>query len=152
MIVHCRFPFPPHDPPVAMPEPCREACPNYDRAAFDARAKMRPDDKDLRRAIDSFLSWFYSAEASPALLDEVGRYAAQLYMRSDHSGTCIPKTVLFAHYKGVQISGPEGIADQLSTTAQRALRGEEVASWPDGELASGDTWNALFAAYGRGYE
>lgn len=83
-------------------------------------------------------------------IEEHLRYAADLYIREDHTGTCIPKTLLFAYYKGLQFM-PEN-PPRLSETAKAALRSKPVSSWPDGEIRSGVTWNEMFREYTAQYE
>lgn len=41
---------------------------------------------------------------------------------------------------------------ELSESARRALNGETVESWPDGEPARGDTWQQMFYGYTRRYD
>lgn len=150
-IVRCRFPFPQQNPPVEMPEPCSEKCPNYDAASFAQRAEIEVDDSELVNTIRDFAAWFYAPGQEASLIDEQVRYAASLYTRQDHSGTCVPKTMLFAHYKHLQFSSGWPMLE-LSPAAAAALRGEEIASWPEGGPARGRTWNVMFAQYSRGYD
>jgi hypothetical protein len=147
-VLTCRFPFPPQEPPIVMPESCSEKCPNYDADILGKHAEIRPDDRQLLAAIRSFAEWFY--EPGQDIEPQI-RYAANLYTRSNHAGTCIPKTILFAHYKILQLSSYGG-APRVRKEAVRALAGEEVASWPEGEIASGSSWNALFGLYSAGYD
>jgi hypothetical protein len=78
--------------------------------------------RNFMAAIRSFTEWFFHPDEDKETywIAETVRYAADLYTRADHTGTCIPKTVLFAYYKGVQFSS-----------------GDPVASWPEGEVRSG---------------
>lgn len=147
-ILRCRFPFPPQDPPVVMPEACSARCPKYDAGSILLHASMPPDDPELLATLRSFADWLYVGGQD---LDEQIRYAAQLYTRDDHDGTCLPKTLLFAHYKHLQFSS-EVEPLQLSDAARAAMKGEPVRSWPDGELASGTTWNEMFGIYSEGYD
>ncbi len=148
-IVRCRYPFPAQDPPVVMPEACSAKCPNADAKALARHAKIARGNKQLLEALWSFARWFYD-EPDEAIAEQV-RYAAELYTRPDHAGTCIPKTILFAHYKHLQFNS-YGPALKVTAAAHAAARGETVASWPDGELASGRTWNEMFASYGARYD
>ena len=126
-------------------------CPRADAAAFARHAKIKPDDGTLLAAIRDFVAWFYAPGQPQSQLDEQVQYAAELYTRRDHDGACIPKTVLFAHYKHLQYE-TYGPTLELSEPARHALQGKTVASWPDGEEARGDTWNQLFAEYTMGYD
>ena len=92
-----------------------------------------------------FAKWFFAESED---LEEPIRYAADLYTREDHSGTCIPKTLLFAYYKLLQFDA----APAISETARAAIRGELVHSWPDGEIRSGPTWDQMFREYTSQYE
>ena len=144
-VLLCTFPFPAQSPPVQVSHPC-EQCPNADRAILDQHASIDRDDPELQSAIRSFAAWFFEGDAR----EDIARYAAELYTRADHTGTCIPKTILFAYYKGLQFDGES--MPPLSATATAALRGEEVESWPAGELRAGETWNALFRDYTARYQ
>lgn len=131
-----------------MPEPCSAKCPNYDARRLRQHSRIKLDDPELLAAIVSFAEWFYAPGQD---LEEQVHYAAELYTRRDHDGTCVPKTILFAHYKHLQFTS-YGEPLQPSEAARAALRGETVASWPDGELASGATWNEIFGVYSSRYE
>lgn len=148
-ILKCRYPFPAQDPPVTMPEPCSAKCPNADAAILAQHASTDPGDEELQATLWSFARWFYD-EPDDLIAAQV-RYAAQLYTRSDSDGTCIPKTILFAHYKNLQFNS-DGPPLKLSNHARAAIRGELVPSWPDGEPASGTTWNQMFEGYSLGYD
>lgn len=147
-VVTCRFPFPPQDPPIEMPEPCSSKCPLYDARTFALHGKLAEDDPELLKTLKSFADWMYQPGQD---LDEQIRYAAQLYTRDDHDGTCIPKTILFAHYKSLQYNS-YGPGLQVRAEALAAFKGEPSACWPDGEIASGVTWNELFGGYSKGYD
>ncbi|MEO8035202.1 MAG: hypothetical protein ABI837_12275 [Acidobacteriota bacterium] len=147
-ILKCRYPFPSQDPPVNMPEECSAKCPHYDRSILAIHDTIAEDDPQLLRTLRSFAEWLYMPGQN---LDEQIRYAAQLYVRPDHSGTCIPKTLLFAHMKHLQFTS-YGPVLELSGAAQAAFRGERAASWPDGEPAAGTTWNEMFGHFNRSYE
>ena len=133
---------------MVMPEACSAKCPRYDAETLRLHSSIERDDPELLAALRSFADWLYVPGQN---IEEEIRYAAELYTRDDHSGTCIPKALLFAHYKGIQFNsyGPQL---KMSEAANGAVRGEAVASWPDGEVASGTTWNEMFAGYSRGYE
>lgn len=148
-ILRCTFPFPHQTPPAQVSDPCVQ-CPNADRRILDLHAQIARDDPELVVALRSFADWFFSPEAEARDAAENLRYAADLYTRGDHSGTCIPKTILFAYYKGMQFS--DGEAPPLSDAARAALKGLPVASWPDRVLRSGGTWDELFGDYGRRYD
>jgi hypothetical protein len=149
-IVRCSYPFPPQDPPVQAQEPCI-SCPNADREVLDLHSTISRDDQELREVIRSLTDWMI-ADASASFRTDVIRYAADLYTRDDHSGTCIPKTVLFAIYKLLQFDSSGGSGLRLSDEATSAIRGETVPRWPDGEPARGDRWAALFAGYSQRYD
>lgn len=147
-ILRCRFPFPDQEPPVRMPEPCSDKCPNYDAETLRRHNKIKRDDRELQDALRSFANWFYEPGQD---LEEQIRFAAELYTREDHSGTCIPKTILFMHYKHLQFSSYKTLT--LSEKAKAAIKGAPAASWPDGEPASGaTTWNQMFASYSHRYD
>jgi hypothetical protein len=147
-ILRCRFPFPPQDPPVVMPEACSAKCPHYDANVLAGHTTINEDDPDLLEALDSFLAWFYKPGQD---IDEQRRFAAELYVRKDHTGTCIPKTVLFMHLKHLQFDSDHRLLE-LTAEAAAALKGRVVASWPDAERCSGQTWNEMFARYLARYE
>jgi hypothetical protein len=128
-----------------MPEECSAKCPLADLELLRGHTGIDSGDAELLEAIRSFAAWFYAPgeNAEPEI-----RYAAELYVRGDHDGTCVPKTLLFAHYKAGQFREQP----LLSEAAEAALRGERVASWPAGEPAVGQTWRELFAGYSRRYE
>lgn len=151
-VLLCTFPFPPQTPPVQVASAC-EHCPNADRNVLDAHATLDRDDPDLQVAIRRFAEWFYHPDVlkEPQQIEETIRYAADLYTRADHTGTCIPKTILFAHYKGMQFNSYEP-PPRLSDEATAALRGEPTRSWPGGEVQSGRTWNELFQDYTARYD
>lgn len=130
-----------------MPEPCSEKCARYDARLAKKHARIEPDDPELQAALRSFAAWFYAAGQD---IEGQIRYAAELYTRRDHTGTCIPKTILFAHYKHLQFDS-SGEPLRLSDAARTAVNGEPVASWPDGEEAAGEEWGVLFARYGERY-
>ena len=133
---------------MVMPEACSGKCPLYDAETLSRHSILAVDDPELLVALRSFAAWFY--EAGQNIEDEL-RFAARLYTRDDHDGTCIPKTILFAHYKSIQFDS-YGPHLRLSDAARAAVRGEAVGSWPDGEIASGTTWNQMFAMYSLRYE
>lgn len=130
---------------MSMPEACSAKCPLADPELLRHHAEIGPRDRKLLAAIRSFAGWFYAPGQN---VDAEIRYAAELYVRGDHDGTCVPKTLLFAHYK----AGQFGAQPILSDAARAALRGEAVASWPSGEPAAGPAWNEMFRDYGRRYE
>ena len=146
-ILRCQFPFPPQAPSVSMPESCSSKCPRYEAAIVKEHSRVAPDDPELLATIRSFAEWFYATgkDVEPQV-----RYAAELYTREDHDGTCIPKTLLFAHYKQLQLDVYG--APELSPAAGAALKGRPVASWPDGIEASGPTWAEMFHQYSRRYD
>ena len=148
-VLKCTFPFPEQTPPVQVAHPCVQ-CPNADRALRDLHATIAPDDPELLVALHAFARWFFAAGIKEDTLDGVIRYACDLYTREDHTGTCIPKTILFACYKSMQFDSY--FAPQLSDDASAALKGLTVGSWPDGAPRSGRTWNELFAQYGMRYD
>lgn len=119
-ILLCRFPFPLQDPPLRMPEECSAKCPRYDAGMTRLHANIMPDNPELLASLRSFADWLYVAGQD---LDEQIRYAAQLYTRDDHDGTCIPKTLLFAHYKHLQYTS-EDEPLQLSDAATAAMKGQ----------------------------
>ena len=143
-VLFCTFPFPAQSPPLQVSHPC-VGCPNADRAILDEHSKLQRDDAELQAAIRSFAKWFLAESEDP---EEAIRYAADLYTREDHTGTCIPKTLLFACYKLSQFD----FAPEISETARAAIKGEPVRSWPDGEIRSGLTWNQMFREYTSRYE
>lgn len=130
-----------------MPEGCSGKCPLYDAGILAMHSTISPDDPELLAALRSFAQWFYVKDQN---LDEQIRFAAQLYTREDHAGTCIPKTLLFAHYKQLQLDVYG--AREVSPVARAALKGLPVASWPEGDLAGGDTWAEMFFDYTRSYD
>jgi len=130
-----------------MPEQCSAKCPRYDAGVMGLHSSIAPDDPELLAALRSFADWLYEPGQD---IEEQIRYAAQLYTRDDHSGTCIPKTLLFAHYKGLQFDPYSN--RRMSEAALAAVKGEAAASWPDGEIASGTSWNEMFGGYSRRYE
>lgn len=150
-ILRCRFPFPPQDPLVEMPEPCSSKCPNFDADLARQHATMSETDATLLATIRNFADWFYKPGQSEEMLDEQIRHAAKLYVRRDHTGTCVPKTVLFMHYKLLQYSTYTAPLE-LSEYARAALQGKDTLSWPDGESAHGLTWNGMFGRYSSRYE
>lgn len=147
----CTFPFPVQSPPVQVASACEE-CPKADRNVLDIHATIDRDDPELQAAVRSFAEWFYHPDVlnDREEIDENLRYAATLYTRDDHTGTCIPKAILFSHYKGMQFNS-WGAAPRLSEQAATALRGEPTRSWPDGEVRTGRTWNELFEEYTARY-
>ncbi|HXG57520.1 MAG TPA: hypothetical protein VNL91_00660 [Thermoanaerobaculia bacterium] len=147
-VLRCTFPFPDLTPPVQANAPCVE-CPNADRAILDRHAALARDDSALLTEIRSFIDWFLAPSEPKEFRDEIERYATDLYTRPDHSGTCVPKTVLFAIYKLNQFYGTP---PDLSDNGRRAIRGEPAERWPDGVVASGPTWNQMFARYGNRYD
>ena len=130
-----------------MPESCSAKCPLYEAAALEEHARISPDDPELLATIRSFAEWFYAKGKD---VEAQVRYAAQLYTREDHDGTCIPKTLLFAHYKQLQFD-VYGAPD-LTPFARAAVKGRPVASWPDGYEASCTTWAEMFREYSRRYD
>lgn len=148
-VLKCRYPFPAQDPPVTMPESCAGRCPNAEPRILWQHARIKRDDQELLAALWSFARWFYD-EPDDQIAEQVG-YAAELYTRRNHEGTCIPKTLLFAHYKLLQLD-PYAATLKLTDVARAAIRGQEVPSWPDGESASCPAWNQMFAGYGARYE
>ncbi len=147
-VLRCTFPFPDHEPPVQASEPC-VGCPNADRSVLDLHDSIPRDEANLLEAIGSFVDWVM--EADEYWRSEVTRYAAELYTRPDHSGTCVPKTVLFAIYKGIQFDSMSD-GPPLSDRGIAAVRGEPVERWPDGQTASGATWSEMFRNYAKHYE
>jgi hypothetical protein len=148
-ILLCTFPFPEQSPPLQISHPCVQ-CPNADRAILDHHSKLPRDDAELQEAIRSFAKWFFDPSVTAEEMEEHLRYAADLYTREDHSGTCIPKTLLFAYYKLFQFD-PD-FAPAISETARAALRGEAVRSWPDGKIRGGVTWDEMFREYTARYD
>jgi hypothetical protein len=149
-VLRCTFPFPAQSPPLQVSHPCVQ-CPNADRAILDEHSKLPLDNAELQEAIRSFAKWFFDETATEEELEENIRYAANLYTREDHTGTCIPKTLLFAYYKGFQFYMPDEMVP-ISETAKAAIRGEPVSSWPDGVIRSGLTWKQMFGDYTSRYE
>lgn len=150
-ILKCRFPFPDQDPPVNMPEACSSKCPNADETLLAMHDTIPRDDPELQEALRQFARWFYDASVTDKELEEQIRHAAELYTRAGITGTCIPKTILFMHYKHIQYSNytePMKVSD----AARQACRGETVASWPDGALACGISWNAMFRELTMSYD
>lgn len=148
-VLTCTFPFPDQTPPVQVSHPCVQ-CPNADRAILDLHAKIKRNDPELLAALRSFAAWFFAPEAEARVVEQQIQYATDLYTRTDHSGTCIPKTILFAYYKWLQLSS--GYGPELSDSARDALKGVAVASWPDGAVRRGRTWGASFEDYSARYE
>ena len=146
-ILHCRFPFPEQDPPLVLHESCSAKCPRYDAEVLTLRKGMESDDPELVVALRSFADWLYVPGQD---LEEQIRFAGKLYVREDHEGTCLPKTLLFMHYKHLQFTYDEPL--ELSKEARAAFKGKVVGSWPDGERCAGSTWNEMFAEYSRRYE
>jgi predicted RNase H-like nuclease len=148
VIVRCRFPFPPQEPRVIMPESCSAKCPNYDARLFALHSSITPTDRALLKALRSFGKWMY---ADGEDYRQELRHAAHLYTREDHQGTCIPKTMLFMFYKNLQYSTYTDPL-KLRPEAAEAMRGNPAPAWPDGELAQGDSWNNMFGFYSLRYD
>jgi hypothetical protein len=146
--VSCTSPFPWQTPAVQVAHPCVQ-CPNADRTILDRHAAIARDDAELLEALRSFARWILAEDAREYQVEETIRYATDLYTRPDHTGTCIPKTILFACYKAQQFTGEPM---KLSEAARDALKGLPVPSWPDGSTRSGRTWNELFKDYSRRYD
>ena len=149
-VLTCTYPFPDQEPAVEVSQACL-ACPYADRALLELHAAISSDDPELLLQIRSFIEWFFAEPREPAYIEEVTRYAADLYTRPDHSGTCVPKAVLFAVYKVRQydsyVSTPH-----MTEAAEAAVGGDSVASWPDGEIRRTLGWSALFRWHSLRYE
>jgi len=148
VIVRCRFPFPAQEPRVILPEGCSAKCPNYEPQRFALHGAIAPDDPVLLEQLRSFAEWLYLPGQD---YEQEIRHAALLYARTDHSGTCIPKTMLFMHYKHLQYSS-YGPTLELRPEALEAIRGNQTPSWPDGEPAACDSWNKMFGFYSDRYD
>jgi hypothetical protein len=147
-VLKCTFPFPDQTPPVQASHAC-EGCPNADRAVLDRHARLKKDNSELVGALRSFAEWFFAPDTAPNVIDEYVHYGVDLYTRKDHTGTCVPKTIVFAFYKATQFTV---YTPEVSESARAAWNGQPVASWPDGVVRSGRTWNELFANYTASYD
>jgi len=138
----CSYPFPEQEPPVEVTEDCLQ-CPRADRSLLGRHTAVANDDPELILAIHGFLSWFYADPEEGEYLDEVTRFAAEVYTGADHNGKCLPKAVLFAIYTLRQYDSHIPLP-RLSPAAEAALKGNMAASWPDGEQRRTIPWSGLF--------
>jgi hypothetical protein len=144
----CSYPFPKQDPPPEASAAC-DNCRNADPEARAGHATIAPDDPELLAAIRSFTDWLL--EPGEAEKDgELIRRAAELYVREDHDGMCIPKNVFFAMSKLQQFGAGEW---KLSERGRGALvEGAVVNSWPDKRRRRAQKWAFLFRWYNRRYD
>lgn len=148
-ILTCTFPFSDQDPPVETSSPCVE-CPNAARAVLDQHSLIARDDEELLETIRSFAIWLMDA-GSETRIEEVVRYAADLYTRKDHTGTCVPKTVIFAVGKYRSLDS-YGDPFKLTPHGKKAVLGEEVECWPTGERRRTIPAREMFYEYARRYD
>ena len=148
-IQRCSYPFPKQSPPPEASAPC-DNCRNADVEARGIHATLAQDDPDLVAAIRSFTDWLLEPGEAGQWDEELIRRSAELYIRADHDGMCIPKCVFFAIYKLGQFA-PE-LHFELSETGRKAMSGEIVNSWPDNRRRRAQTWGFLFRWYNSRYD
>jgi len=141
----CVLPLPPRCPMVEVAGTC-DGCPVAASQDCAAHTEIADDDPRLASVIDELVTRIVADEEQRR---SIAAYARELYVRDDHAGTALPKTVVFSVYKHGQMSGSPV---RLTDWGHRLFAGDEVERWPHGSKTKGPRALEMFEEYSKRYQ